>query len=82
MVDAKGAVALNDDFIDAVRKKLPAQPWPTGTHCTIAEELGESGGQVQKVIKYLISKGEFKNQIDGVVIDSSEELSNSNSPKN
>lgn len=61
--------ALDPELIARVAEALPQQPWPTGTHRVIAASLGLSNGTVSDVIQTLIQRGDFKQQIDGKVVD-------------
>jgi hypothetical protein len=56
-----------EDFVDLVRQKLPPQPWPTGTHKTVAAELDTKPHLVSKAIQELIRRGVFYPQYDGIV---------------
>jgi len=58
---------IPDKLIEQVRMRLPAQPWPTGTHRDIAIDLGIHTSVVSRVIDELIRRGDFYRQEDGVV---------------
>jgi hypothetical protein len=58
---------VTEELIEQVRTRLPAQPWPTGTHREIAAELGIHASVVRRVIEELIRRGDFYRQEDGVV---------------
>lgn len=62
-------LSLTPKVVATVRAELPAQPWPTGVHKTVAERLGVESALVQKAIRTLILSGVCKNQVDGVVVD-------------
>ncbi|RYZ91266.1 MAG: hypothetical protein EOP06_07045 [Proteobacteria bacterium] len=51
--------------IEAVRKLLPPQPWPKGTHIRVCEQLSLNKRQYNTAIDELMKKGVFKQQIDG-----------------
>lgn len=67
---------LDESFIDAVRKLLPAQPWPKDIHKMIAVSMGKSNAQVARAINLLIQRGVFLPQIAGVVYRPSTESKN------
>lgn len=56
-----------DELIERVKQKLPQQPWPTGIHKQIAQELGVTNHQVSYIINRLIRNGVFVPQIDGIL---------------
>ncbi|KLU06185.1 hypothetical protein RISK_002036 [Rhodopirellula islandica] len=56
---------VSEQVVEQVFQKLPEQPWQTGIHKRIAEELGLSNGTVSSAIQTLISRGRFKQQIHG-----------------
>jgi hypothetical protein len=58
---------LSEEVIEQVRLKMPPQPWPTGVHRKIAEQLNLPAPLVTRAISVLIHKGIFKPQIDGIV---------------
>jgi hypothetical protein len=60
-------VQLSESLIDAVRKALPPQPWPDGTHKVIAKSIGVAPQSVNQAITELIRRGQAFPQIDGVV---------------
>jgi hypothetical protein len=60
---------LDDEILTKIQNMLPAQPWETGIHKIVAAKLDVSNKLVTMAIKQLISKGIFKNQIDGQVIE-------------
>jgi hypothetical protein len=65
-ITRKGAV--DERLVEEVRKLLPEQPWPKGTSKNIQEKLNLSGYKTKKIIKILIERGVFKNQIDGKLV--------------
>ncbi|ENJ7186586.1 hypothetical protein AB1740_002358 [Vibrio fluvialis] len=60
---------IDDKFLAQVKEHLPEQPWPPGTHKNVAKVLNVSNNKVQKAVKELIRRNEFKEQIDGVLYD-------------
>jgi len=60
---------INDTQLDLIRQALPPQPWPTGIHKVVAEQLVLANSQVSYAIKLLISRGEFSHQLNGVVLE-------------
>lgn len=60
---------IPEDVVKAVTAKMPKQPWPRGMHKKIACELSLSNKDVSSAIAILISRGVFKNQRDGVILD-------------
>ena len=70
---------MTEAVISKVQALLPTQPWPTGTHSLIAAKLGLTKSQVSRVIAELVSRGIFKQQIDGkLYVPLSEADSNKN----
>jgi len=55
--------------LELIQKALPPQPWPTGIHKTVAQQLGLSASAVSYAIQVLISRGVFSHQINGVVVN-------------
>lgn len=62
----------SEEFIEEVARRLPEQPWPTGIHKKVAEELSVPPNQVSHAIKELIQRGRFRDQVDGAFIDPEE----------
>ena len=60
---------LDPDFILQVKNVLPPQPWEVGVHRKIAEQLNSTPNRVYQAIDELIHRGEFYEQIDGVLYD-------------
>ncbi len=60
---------VSEEVLKEIEKQLPKQPWPTGIHKEIAKNLGVTNQTVSSVIDMLISKGVFKNQVNGEIID-------------
>lgn len=60
---------LDPELIAKIQQNLPSQPWPTGIHKTIAQQLGLSNGVISDAIQVLISRGAFKRQIDGKIVE-------------
>jgi hypothetical protein len=59
---------ISEEVLEEVAKTLPAQPWPSGVHRTVAEQLGTPPKTVQAAIQELIRRRRFSHQIDGVVL--------------
>lgn len=62
-------IQLDPEFILDVKRVLPKQPWPAGVHRTIAAQLGSTPNKVYQAIDELIHRGDFYEQIDGVLFD-------------
>ena len=60
---------LDPGFILQVKNVLPPQPWEAGVHRKIAEQLNSTPNRVYQAIDELIHRGEFYEQIDGVLYD-------------
>lgn len=60
---------ITDAFLDEVSKRLPIQPWPTGIHKTVAQELNAPIRKVSQAINVLIIRKIFRNQINGVLFN-------------
>ena len=58
---------LQEDFLELVRQKLPAQPWPTGIHKEVAVDLSVNPHRVSSAINELIRRGIVYPQVAGVV---------------
>lgn len=67
--DTHDGTVIDDDFIEKVKASLPEQPWPQGTHKTVANKFNVSHTSVQKAIQALVLRGDFKEQKDGVLYD-------------
>lgn len=61
---------LDEALIARVKDSLPAQPWPSGVHKMVAQQLGVSNKTLSLAIQVLIERGVFKRQINGVVLES------------
>lgn len=60
---------LDEDILNQIQNKLPMQPWTTGIHKVIATELNVPNKLVSIAIQQLISRGIFKNQVNGQIIE-------------
>jgi hypothetical protein len=56
---------FDETAVERVRTALPSQPWPTGTHKTIAKQLKLPPRIVSRAIQELMRRGTFRLQIDG-----------------
>ncbi len=56
---------VTNELLDKVKSLLPPQPWPTGTHKKVAEQLNISARLVSIAISELVKRGEALVQIDG-----------------
>lgn len=73
---------IPEEFLEQVAKLLPAQPWPTGVHRIVADQLGATSKAVNAAIQELIRRRRFSHQVDGVVLQwPSEEYSTSENPR-
>jgi uncharacterized protein (UPF0333 family) len=61
--------ALSEELIERVKKSLPPQPWPTGTHKKIALDLDVSFSTVSRAITELIKRGNFLPQEYGLLAE-------------
>jgi transcription elongation factor Elf1 len=68
-------IELTEEFIQKVKNRLPAQPWPSGIHKIIAEEFNVPNQHITLAIKRLINRGLFHPQVDGVIYYRKEEFS-------
>lgn len=73
---------LPEDVIGKVQDALPPQPWPKGTSNDIATKLGLSKSDMRRAIKALISRGVFKNQVNGELFEPAAHRSEGSSSKN
>jgi len=55
----------DEELVERIRTALPAQPWPTGIHKTIAGDLDLPHEIVARYISELIRRGDFVKQVDG-----------------
>lgn len=60
---------LTEELISKIKHELPSQPWPTGVHKLVADSLGIPPSTVSRAIKELIKREEFKDQINGELIE-------------
>lgn len=65
----KTPTVLDEDLLNKIKDKLPAQPWEKSVHKKVAAELGIKNALVSIAIQQLIAKKIFKQQIDGVIIE-------------
>lgn len=65
-------VPIDEDTLELVKSKLPAQPWPKGTSKKIGDELDIAPSQMRRYTDELIKRGVFKVQIDGVLYEPEE----------
>ncbi len=65
----KKYIRLTDGEIEQIKNELPQQPWVKGIHKIVAENLNLPKRTVQTGISLLIRRGIFKNQLDGIIID-------------
>ena len=62
-------IYIEEDTIELIRQQLPEQPWETGIHKKVAENLGLRNAIVYIAIMVLIKRGFFKQQINGILIE-------------
>ena len=62
---------LTPNFVTDVDRMLPEQPWPIGTHATVANTLGCKPAKVQQAIQQLIVEGRRYRQWSGIAYDQS-----------
>lgn len=58
---------MSEEVIENVRRSLPPQPWPVGTHKVVASTLGIPPHIVTRAIYELIRRRIVNPQVDGVV---------------
>lgn len=58
---------LTEELIEKVKKELPAQPWPSGTHTLIADKLGVPPKLIKKAMDQLIKRGDALTQVNGKI---------------
>ena len=63
------APPLDDKKVRLVACALPSQPWQPGVQHKVAKETGLSLRETKRAITQLIIRGDFNNQINGVVFD-------------
>ena len=66
---SRNTSTLSDEFILEVYNLLPPQPWPMGTHRSIAKKLHSNSTSVWDAIEILIEEGNVYNQKDGILYD-------------
>jgi hypothetical protein len=62
-------IVLSEEFLQQVKSAMPVQPWPKGAAKTAAAQLGVTQDAVDKAIRELIRRREFKLQFDGELFD-------------
>jgi len=62
-------IYIEENILELIREQLPEQPWETGIHKKVAKKLGLEDRIVRSAITILISKGFFKYQIAGVLVE-------------
>jgi len=60
---------LDLELLNEIKLALPPQPWPTGAHKAVAIKFNISNSLVSLAIQQLIARGDFKPQINGVLIE-------------
>lgn len=58
---------ISEETLEQVRQAMPPQPWPSGVHHAVAENLGLPVALVRRAISELIERKVFNLQINGVV---------------
>lgn len=59
----------DDAFLQIVNDLLPPQPWQPRMHIHLAQRLGVKSARVSRAIQQLITRGDWMQQLDGVVYD-------------
>lgn len=62
-------IYIEEETLELIYQLLPTQPWETGIHKKIAGKLGLSNKTVSVAIAVLIKRGDFKQQINGILIE-------------
>lgn len=76
----KPRTKLTPEFLEAVKKLMPTQPWPTGVHKIVAKKLGVTPSAVSRANHVLISRGDFLPQFGGIVYAPVEPVAQSKQP--
>lgn len=69
---SRANLSVSEELLARVKAALPSQPWPTGTHKQVIEALGISKSQYDRAIVELIKRREVHQQIDGILLDTSD----------
>jgi len=72
---------LDEEILTRIKDNLPSQPWEKGIHKKVAAQLNVSNKLVSIAIQQLITRKIFKQQIDGILIEESQDFSNENEEK-
>ena len=64
-----GKNGFTDEFLEEVKKNLPAQPWPKGVHLTVSRKMGISPQKATKAIGELMKRNIVKRQKNGQIIE-------------
>jgi hypothetical protein len=59
---------ISEEQLELIANTLPEQPWPTGTHKIVAQQLNLPARTVTDAIQELIKRGRFSHQVDGVLL--------------
>lgn len=62
-------LSISEDLIERVRELLPKQPWKPKAHEAVVSAIGCTNAKYFSVVKILIERGYFYQQIDGVLYD-------------
>ena len=65
----RSAERITQELLEQVRSALPPQPWAQGVHKTVAEQLGVTPSLASKCIRELISRGVFRPQAAGKIVE-------------
>jgi len=60
---------LDEELVEKIKSRLPEQPWEKSIHKLVAKELNISNKLCSIGIQQLIANGDFKMQIDGIIIE-------------
>lgn len=60
---------ISEEMINAVKDKLPEQPWPKNVHVAVAKELNMRPNDVSHIINILITRKQVYNQKNGQLYD-------------
>jgi hypothetical protein len=67
--------SIDPKLIERVENALPKQPWPTGTHKIVQNDLDISSSEYSSAVNCLIARGQLKLQVDSKLFDTQQDYS-------